>query len=658
MKHRNLFSLAALPLRCISAPQKLLRSTGFRKGIALGAALLFALPAHADSVGFAKALEAAQKGNVATAMAGMRGADQVEKKLLQWELLKQQNVKVPFDQYTSFLSHAKGWPELTTIQLRAEEVFPDNYSDAQVISWYQDRRPLTSRGLIRYATALQANGDRSGAQKAVSDYFTTRDFGLDSALKVMTAFQGMISNQDVATRVDKLIWEGKYSQASDLLQFLPNDMRRVPAARIALLTEDKAADSILGALSSDEQNDPGVAFARARWRREMGFDSSAAVILARINAPALREEDVAQERAILARRMFERSDFGGAYAVVSAQPAVQGQNATQNLWYAGWLALRFKQDTANAAKYFQAFYDNVQTPVSRSRGAYWLGRTAEAAGQSDVARQWYQVAAASPTFYGQLASEKLGTEFMIPPHIAKNANSPVLSDDRLDAAKLLARTDNPNDARAFYKAVLNDISSEQDFATAADWALRNHQPQWAVHAGKAAQLKGFVGLREAYPILPTNVSAEFDGRVEPALAHALIRQESEFDQNAKSKSGALGLMQLMPKTAAYVAKKMGIKHTQAALTTDPSHNVQLGSRYIADQMDGFNNPYLAIAAYNAGPGRVKQWLGVIGDPRNPRVDAIDWIESIPVYETRNYVQRVTENQNIYRALLGQSIASR
>lgn len=626
----------------------------------MAAILLCGFSAEAsEGVSFAKALSAAQKGDVATTMAGIRHAGKTEKKLLQWELMQQQNVNVPFDQYTEFLSYAAGWPQLTTIQLRAEEIFPDDYSDAQVVQWYQDRKPLTSRGLMRYANALLAQGQRGAAQTAVKDFFTQRDFGTDSAVKIITAFQGTLTNDDIMQRVDKLIWEEKYTQAKDLLSYLPNDLQRIPAARIALLTEDARADDIVNALSSAEENDPGIAFARAHWRREMGFDSSAAVILSRVQAPALHEEDVAQERAILARRFFERGDFGGAYAVASMQPIVGGQNATQNLWYAGWLALRFKQDPSSAAKFFQAFYDNVQTPISRGRGAYWLGRTAEAAGQSDVAKQWYQVAAnLGPSFYGQLASEKLGQPFFIPPYVAKNTNSAVLNDDRLQAALLLEKTDNVNDARSFIRAVLNDVASEQDFATVADWALNHHQPQWAVHAGKAAQLKGFVGLREAYPILPTNVSSEFDSRIEPALAHALIRQESEFDPNAKSRSGALGLMQLMPKTAAYVAKKMGVRHTTASLTNSPSHNVQLGSRYIADQMNGFGHDYLAIAAYNAGPGRVKQWLNLIGDPRNPQVDAIDWVESIPAYETRNYVQRVVENQNIYRALLGPSIASR
>lgn len=615
--------------------------------------VVLAMPAAASDVGLAKAMAAAQSGDVATAQAAIRNADSpLVKKLISWELLQQSNVLAPFEDYTSFLSYAKGWPLLSAIQLRAESVLPESLPDAEVVAWFSTRGPITSRGMIRYVNALNNSGDAPGAKKALRDYFTTRDFGTESATAIITALPGMVTVDDIAARVDKLIWEEKFTAANDLLAYLPDDARRLPATRIALLQNTMNADQYLGALSDAEKNDPGVAFARARWRRELGFDSSAAVILSRCTAPASREEDVAKERGILARRFFESNDMGGAYAVAAAQPVTIGQNATQNIWYAGWVALRFKQDTSAAAQHFQAFYDHVQTPVSKARGAYWLARTAETAGQSSVANQWYQQAAQyGTTFYGQLAADKLGQSISLPPRMADSMQSPILKDDRVQAAKLLSRANDPVNARLFFRAALNDATSENEFAALANWSNQNNQPQWAVLASKGAQQKGFMGLRAGYPVLAKDIREEFDPRIDPALAHALIRQESEFDVNAKSVSGALGLMQLLPTTAKYVANKMRIGHEKAALTSNPAHNVALGSRYIADQLSNFDNAYLAIAAYNAGPGRVKQWLGSIGDPRQENIDPIDWIESIPVYETRNYVQRVTENQNVYAALL-------
>jgi soluble lytic murein transglycosylase len=202
--------------------------------------------------------------------------------------------------------------------------------------------------------------------------------------------------------------------------------------------------------------------------------------------------------------------------------------------------------------------------------------------------------------------------------------------------------------------LVNEASDENEFAALANWSNQHNEPQWAVLAGKAAQQHGYIGLRAAYPILAKNIRAEFDARIDPALAHGLIRQESEFDVSACSHSGALGLMQLMPATAKVVARKIGTRYSQAALTNQPMCNVQFGSFYIADQLENFGNSYLAIAAYNAGPGNVHKWLMAYGDPRrDANVDMIDWIETIPSYETRNYVQRVTENKNVYAALFAQ-----
>jgi len=617
--------------------------------IILVLALLSVVPVQASDVDLAKAMAEAQGGNVNAPNATK---DALTRKVITWKLLQQSNVTAPFESYTLFLAAAKGWPGMNTIQAHAESVMPDGIGDSDVIAWFDGRAPMTSRGTARYAAALERTGQHDAAVKAVREFFTTRDCGSESAAQLMTTFPGWLTADDVAVRTDKLIWEGKLDRAADLLAYLPVEARRIPSARIALLQNASNADEFLSALSRDEQNDPGLAYARAHWRRELGFDDSAATILARVNEPASREEDVAKERGILSRRFFERGDMGGAYAVAAAQPIVAGQNATQNIWYAGWLALRFRQDVNAAAQHFKDFYANVQTPVSKARGAYWLARTAETARQSSVAEQWYNEAAKyGTTFYGQLAAQKLNEEIQLPPRMADSMQSDILKDERLRAARILANAGDGPDGRAFFKTLLNDASDENEFAALANWSNQHNEPQWAVLAGKAAQQHGYAGLRAAYPILAKDIRSEFDARLDPALAHGLIRQESEFDIAACSHSGALGLMQLMPATAKGVARKIGTSYSQAALVSHPSCNVQLGSYYIADQLENFGNPYLAIAAYNAGPGNVRKWLTAFGDPRHDaNVDMIDWIESIPAYETRNYVQRVTENQNVYAAL--------
>jgi len=619
--------------------------------------VLFVVPAQAADINLAKAMAEAQSGNVNAASVTK---DPLTRKVITWKLLQQSSVTAPFESYAEFLAAVKGWPGLGAIQAHAENVMPEDLGDSDVVAWFDGRAPMTARGTARYAAALERSGQHDAAVKALHDFITVRDSGSDSVAQLLATFPGWVSVADISTREDKLIWEEKFAQANDLLAYLPADARRVPAARLALLQNTRDADDYLSALSDDEKNDPGLAYARAHWRRELGFDDSAAVILSHVTAPASREEDVAKERGILSRRFFERGDMGGAYAVAAAQPVVTGQNATQNIWYAGWLALRFRQDTSAAAQHFQAFYDNVQTPVSKARGAYWLARTAEAAGQASVSQQWYSEAAKyGTTFYGQLAAAHLNEDIQLPPRMAQSMQSEILNDERLRAARILANAGDSQDARAFFKTLLNDSADENEFAALANWSNQHNEPQWAVLAGKAAQQHGYIGLRAAYPILAKDIRAGFDPRLDPALAHGLIRQESEFDVSACSHSGALGLMQLMPATAKVVAHKIGTPYSQVALTSRPMCNVQFGSFYIADQLENFGNPYLAIAAYNAGPGRVHQWLTAFGDPRNnPNIDMIDWIETIPAYETRNYVQRVTENKNVYAVLMRDMAAQR
>ncbi len=544
------------------------------------------------------------------------------------------------------------WPLLSAIQLQTESSLTDRTPNADIVEFFDAHPPLTPAGIISYARALKADGKNDAAEKAMHTFFLTRDFGSDAVAKIMNGLPGMVTADDIVARTDRLIWQERYADASGLLAYIQGDSKKILETRLAMLQQKTEADLWLNQLSDDEQNDPGILFARAHWRRALGFNSSAASYLAKIDDIPGHEDELAKERTALARSFLAQNDSSSAFDVVAAQPTGKGQNITQNIWLAGWIALRFEHDVSAAAKYFKTFDDEVATPVSKARAAYWLGRAADAAGEDSVAPQWYRVAAQyGTTFYGQLAAEKLGEAITLPPKMSDSIHDKILQDERIEAAQFLLRQNDIDNARCFFRAVLNDAKEQQEFAALANWANQHNQPHWAVLASKADQQKGFIGLRAGYPILAKNIRAEFDPRLPPELAHGIIRQESEFDTGARSSSGALGLMQLLPGTAKQVAHKVGAHYSEASLTSTPARNVQLGSHYLADQLNNFSNPYLAIAAYNAGPSRVRQWMQTYGDPRKEDADMIDWIESIPSYETRNYVQRVTENQKVYAALL-------
>ena len=307
-----------------------------------------------------------------------------------------------------------------------------------------------------------------------------------------------------------------------------------------------------------------------------------------------------------------------------------------------------------ALEHFEALHNKVSTPVSKARAAYWAGRAAADLGSKALSTEWYGKAALYQTvYYGQLAGEKLGTAHKLP-----NAAPPVLTQgdlqgfekhELMQASTLFHKAGMRDEASAFIQAFVAVEKTPKAYRYAAEKAAEMERYHDALRIAKDATKQGLFLTAQSYPTLESQMKKV---EVEWALAHALIRQESLFDVQAKSPAGAMGLMQLMPGTAKDVARDLGIKYRQDWLTSKPDYNIQLGSRYLADMLVRFGGSYpLAIAAYNAGPYRVEKWLETFGDPRLSEVNYIDWIEMIPIYETRNYVQRVMENTYIYRLRL-------
>jgi soluble lytic murein transglycosylase len=329
------------------------------------------------------------------------------------------------------------------------------------------------------------------------------------------------------------------------------------------------------------------------------------------------------------------------------------RHRTQAEFLAGWLALRFLDRPEDASRHFRALYENVSTPISLSRGAYWAGRAAEALRRPEEAAQWYGLAAQHvTTFYGQLAAERLspGGLLVMPAEPEPDAETAAAFAGRelVRIARMLNRISPEGDREGpFVRRLGLDAATAEEHVLTSRLALDLARPDLAVWAGKQG-VQNAVIAAAGYPVIDMPRS----GNPDPALVHALIRQESTFDRRAVSPAGARGLMQLMPGTAQEVARKLGITHSNVRLTDDPEYNVTLGSWYIQNLLERFNGSYvLAIAAYNAGPARVQGWLRQFGDPRAEGIDPVDWIELIPIYETRNYVQRVLEGMYVYRARL-------
>lgn len=429
-------------------------------------------------------------------------------------------------------------------------------------------------------------------------------------------------------------------------------------------------DAWIAALRDANRNDEAKMAIRLRWQRaklvsgqEDDFRAKyGSVLTAKDDAirqlaldggPSARWKDT----AVQIRDLLSQKDYREGYNLSSRHGLDAGANTSDYAnaeFMAGWLALRFMNDPARAERHFENLYTNVKTPVSKSRGAYWLGRAYEAQGNTGEARKWYEEGATYQTFfYGQLSRAKLmpNAPLALPPEPAVPAKAAAAWNARAlpHIVRSLISMGETDRATRFLKALMAASQTRADFVMADQLARDLGDPYLEVQVSKAANQKNFILNQCGFPV---TALAQSGNRPEPALALGIIRQESEFRADAQSNAGAMGLMQLMPSTARALAKELDMPRFRDSDLLTPHINVPLGKQYIADRVDEFNGSYiLAIASYNAGKGRVREWLGVYGDPRDPKMDPVDWIELIPNYETRNYVQRVLENVQVYRARL-------
>ncbi len=570
-------------------------------------------------------------------------------------LVKQGN----FAEINAFVNARQGWPMEADLWAAAERQIPPDFSAREIINWFGARPPTTMQGASALINALRQTRNNGDAQKLASRFWRETVLPPSEQADFIRSNADYLNMGDHTARIDMLIWKAQFAAAQGLLGQLDPGIRAVAEARMALATDQSGVEAKLAAVPTRLQNDAGLLFERLRWRRERDDTKGAIDILNQAPADLIRADLWWRERHIIVRRLMERGDWREAYRLTAAHAQSSGFGFAQAEFLAGWIALRRLNQADRAIAHFQKLYDGVAMPVSKSRGAYWLGRAYDAKGERNSAQRWYQTAGEFPTtFYGQLALAASGnSEFTLPTGSMPSASAAAtyLSRELPQAIAQLEAVEQNARAARYMRHLLKSGSREEDFQLAGALAQQLNRPDLAVLAAKAAQEKGFALPEQGYPVLP-EVLAQ-GPTPEPALVLGLIRQESEFMSWVESPAGALGLMQLLPSTARDVARKLDESYSTERLTADPQFNIRLGSAYLAGRIDGFDGSYImAIAAYNAGAGRVIEWRDSIGDPRTGAIDPIDWIELIPIYETRNYVQRVLENANIYRARLNRGKA--
>lgn len=622
------------------------------RALALALAIL-AQPAAADTTeAMRTALElAADKdfdGALAVAPSGV-GRDVID-----WQRLRAGEGRL--GDYEAFLQRRPDWPGLALLREKGEEAVARSTDPARVIAWFEAGPPKTGKGAIAYVRALLAAGRAADAETEAMRAWSSLPFSPEQEQEMIGLSPEGVGFVHEA-RLDNLLWDGRTKEAERMLPRVPEDLRALARARIALQTQGKGVTGLIEAVPKTRAGDPGLAYDRFVWRMKKDlYDEAAELILDRSkSAESLgRPQAWADRRALLARWLMRQGRAKEAYRVAANHhlPTDSGASAYADLEFlAGFIALRRLNDPATAETHFRHLLAGVSTPISLARAHYWIGRAEEAAGKDGTGS--YKAAAAHQTaFYGLLAAERLGLSLD-----AKLLARPATPDWReakftrssvLAAAELLHKAGD----RTLAKRFLLHLGESQDgtgLAQMADMALAWGDPHLALLAAKAAAERGLI-LPHAYYPIPAFVP---DGlKVSRALALSIARRESEFDPAARSSADARGLMQVLPGTAKLMAGKLGKDFDAGKLISDPAYNVTMGAAYLAEMVAEFGPSIALIASgYNAGPGRPRRWIAEFGDPRRPEVDVVDWVETIPFAETRTYVMRVAEGVVIYRAKL-------
>ncbi len=568
-----------------------------------------------------------------------------------------------FSDISRFIASHRDWPNQRGLQARAEEAMPaETMQPSDVIDWFQGREPVSGEGMIKLGDAYLRKGQDSSARNWLRKAWIEGNFALDRMSFVSSKYGSYLTSDDHRKRASRLVWAGEYGQANAMSNWLPSDYEAMISARIKLRQASRDADAAYNRVGSSLQKDPGLLFDRARWLRKRDREAEARPLLilaaANLDGPAPSSDEWWTERNYQAREALDAGNTQQAYQIASTHAMRKDLvvNYAEAEFLAGWIALRYLNKPDTAIEHFTRLREAVTAPISVARAHFWAGRAAEKAGRTSEANRQYSSAAQYPmTFYGQIAAATVNPRagLNIPSARGTSASRQSFMDQGVvQAMQSLADVGAEGLLRTFAVAAAETFTERDQFVLLTNFLRQLNQPALALRVAKRGIQKNIPVYDIAYPTITLPAYRGNGTPPESALVLGLTRQESEFDPEAFSSAGARGLMQMMPATASLTARRHGLPYGGKGDLFTPSTNLQLGMAHVSDLLTDFAGSYiLSIASYNAGGGRINQWIATYGDPRNANADVLDWIERIPFSETRNYVQRVLENTQVYRAIL-------
>jgi soluble lytic murein transglycosylase len=585
-------------------------------------------------------------------------SDPVAQKVAEWVILRSEGNGASVERYRAFIAANPGWPSVNFLRRRGEAaLWDDNRDDATVLNWFANEPPLSAKGRFMLAKALLARGDRNGAVRHVRDAWRGDPMSKAVEANALEMFGSLLSAGDHKARMDYLLFTDDTAGALRAAQRVGGAQAAIVRARVAV--DDKAgnAKTLLDAVPSEAHSDASYLFGRIQHLRRADKIAEAGQLMQRAPREVSKLGNPDEwwiERRLVARKLLDLGDYRTAYVVArDAGLPARDIYKTEQEFTAGWIALRFLNDPSTALQHFSRIGVGSSNPTALARAGYWQGRAYEALGRSQDARAAYQAGAMhSTSYYGQLARAKLG----LPQLALRDAPSAARGGGAYEVARavdLLYALDE-RDLAATMLSDLGDRVEDIDALTAlAEVTARNKDARGMLILGKGALNRGYPFDHYAYPVSGIPSYQTIGPEVERGLVFAIARQESAFNPVVISPAKAMGLMQVTPAAAKTITRRFGATFDQKRLLSDPSYNAMLGAAELGALVNDYRGSYiLTFIGYNAGRGRVREWIEKYGDPRDPKVDAVDWVERIPFSETRNYVQRIMENVQVYRARFG------
>ena len=601
--------------------------------------------------------------------------DKEFRNLINWLYLKERGNRATFNDYKIFILKNNDYPRINRLRYLAEhKIILKNTTPKSIINWFENEykksgidEPLSGIGKIKLGESYMALGNAQKAKNLIMEGWITADLSKGDLRYYKRKFNKILTTKEHIKRADYLAWNSKYWDLKRMLRYLPKEKKALYNARQILMSNSYGVDNAITNVPANLKKDIGLQYDRLKWRNRRGrLDSSLEILYA--NSDKSEEELVRpdlwwKQREGIVRSLIYKKKYKLAYKIASEHGLNFGPEFAEAEWLAGWVSLSFLDSAEYAISHFENFYNNVSYPISLARGAYWLGKSYKFLGDKGNAEKYFKEGSVFlTTYYGQLSFKEINPDgkFILEDQSAysKDFEKEFNSNKLIKHVTLLKELDKTLYSKDILKHLAQLNIENGSEVLAAKLATKIGRYDFAIQISKQASYKKRFYNQFNYPIIETPRIINKKTMPASEIILAVIRQESEFDTMANSYAGARGMMQLMKYTAKVVAKQAKLPYSITNLNKDPVYNIKLGSYYLNSLLENYNGVYpFAIAAYNAGPKRVKTWRRVNGDPTKNQISYIDWVELIRFKETRNYVQRVMENMNVYNYMLNQSPVS-